>query len=105
MMRRLLAAQGVTPAPQRAFTAYGIGNSKPRALVATHAKADAYPAVYKACVAVKQGPTALVVKTKDGVVTLAFYPNRGVKEALAELNGVQVTCMITSSSSRLRPAS
>lgn len=59
--------------------------------------------LHKGGIAVQQGPTGLVVKTKEGTWTLAFYPNPGVKEAIAKLNGVQVTCMYKDASDSSSP--
>ncbi len=89
------AVQGVVPSRQRGFAAFGNGASRPQSLVVQEVDVDQPARVYRQCVAVTQGAAALEVKTKDGVVAIAFHPNPGVKEALAALNGVQVMCRLT----------
>ncbi len=86
----------VEPPAQRTFAGYAHTPSRDDAhwTLAAQGRGPA-TAVLTHCVAVSSGSRELHLSTASGVVSLLFFPNPGVPEALAALNGVQVTCTIS----------
>ncbi len=85
----------VEPPTQRTFSGYAHSPSCSDAhwVFAAQGRAPV-TAVHTHCVAVSSGSRELHLGTASGVVSLMFFPNPGVSEALAALNGVQVRCTI-----------
>lgn len=85
----------VEPSAQRTFAGYAHAPGRSGALWASAAgRRGPGTSVHTHCVAVSGAGRELQLNTSSGVVSLRFFPNPGVSEALAALNGVQVTCTI-----------